>query len=57
MVLSKYWDGHIAWFVNKNLTLVAAYVNTGDKDKVYRHGSAKDLGVGSGPGFSVQYHF
>ncbi len=57
MVLSKYWDGHIAWFVNKNLTLVAAYVNTSDKDKFYRHGSAKDLGVGSGPGFSVQYHF
>ena len=52
-----YWDGHIAWFVNKNLTLVAAYVNTGDKDKFYRHGSAKDLGVGSGLVFSVQYQF
>ena len=52
-----YWDGHVAWFVNDNLTLVAAYVQTGDKDKFYRHGSAKDLGVGSGLVFSVQYQF
>jgi hypothetical protein len=52
-----YYDGHVAWFVNDNLTLVAAYVQTGDKDKFYRHGSAKDLGVGSGLVFSVQYQF
>ena len=52
-----YYDGHVAWFVTDSLTLVAAYVQTGDKDKFYRHGSAKDLGVGSGLVFSVQYQF
>jgi len=52
-----YWDGHVAWFVNKNLTLVAAFTETGDPDKFYRKGSAKDLGVGSGLVLSVQYQF
>ena len=31
--------------------------NLGAKDKFYRHGSAKDLGVGSGAVFSIQYQF
>ena len=52
-----YWDGHVAWFVNQNLTLVAAFAETGDKDKFYRRGSAKNLGVGSGVVFSIQYQF
>ncbi len=52
-----YYDGHVAWFVNDNLTLVAAFAETGDKDKFYRRGSAKNLGVGSGLVFSVQYQF
>ena len=52
-----YWDGHVAWFVNERLTLVAALVQTGDKDKFYRHGSAKNLGVGSGLVLSAQYQF
>ena len=52
-----YWDAHVAWFVTKRLTLVAAFAETGDKDKFYRHGSAKNLGVGSGAVFSVQYQF
>ena len=52
-----YWDAHVAWFVTEKLTLVAAFAETGDKDKFYRHGSAKDLGVGSGAVFSVQYQF
>ena len=52
-----YWDGHVAWFVTKQLTLVAAFAETGDKDKFYRHGSAKNLGVGSGAVFSIQYQF
>ena len=43
--------------MNPNLTLVAAYVETGDKDRFYQHGSAKNLGVGSGLVFSVQYQF
>ena len=52
-----YWDAHVAWFVTKNLTLVAAFAETGDKDKFYYKGSAKNLGVGSGAVFSVQYQF
>ncbi|MBR0197678.1 MAG: DUF3034 family protein [Kiritimatiellae bacterium] len=52
-----YYDGHVAWFVTDKLTLVAAYVDTGDKDKFYRRGSAKNLGVGNGLVFSVQYQF
>jgi len=52
-----YWDGHVAWFVTKNLTLVAAFAETGDKDKFYRKGSAKNLGVGAGAVFSIQYQF
>ncbi len=52
-----YWDGHVAWFVNKSLTLVAAYAVTGDKDRYYRYGNAKDLGVGDGLVFSAQYQF
>ena len=52
-----YYDGHVAWFVNKNLTFVAAFAETGDKDKFYRRGSTKNLGVGSGLVLSVQYQF
>ena len=52
-----YYDGHVAWFVTDKLTLVAAYVDTGDKDEFYRRGSAKNLGVGNGLVFSVQYQF
>ena len=52
-----YWDAHVAWFVTKRLTLVAAFAETGDKDKFYRKGSAKNLGVGSGAVFSIQYQF
>lgn len=49
---SDYWDGHVAWFVNKQLTLVGAYVSTGNKDKGFG-----DLGVGDGFVLSVQYQF
>ena len=52
-----YWDAHVAWFVTKRLSLVAAFAETGDKDKFYRGGSAKNLGVGSGAVFSIQYQF
>lgn len=52
-----YYDGHVAWFVNESLTLVGAYAYTGDKDKFYRHGKTKDLGVGGGFVLSVQYQF
>ena len=52
-----YWDGHVAWFATDKLTLVAAFTETGDKDKFYRDGSAKNLGVGSGLVLSAQYQF
>ena len=52
-----YWDAHFAWFITKQLTLVAAFAETGDKDKFYRKGSVKNLGVGSGAVFSLQYQF
>ena len=52
-----YWDAHVAWFVTKNLPLVAAFAETGDKDKFYKKGSVKNLGVGSGAVFSLQYQF
>ena len=52
-----YYDAHVAWFVTKNLTLVAAFAETGDKDRFYRNGNTKKLGVGSGAVFSVQYQF
>ena len=52
-----YFDAHVAWFATPKLTLVGAFVATGDKDKFYRHGSAKDLGVGSGFVLSAQYQF
>lgn len=37
--------------------IVAAFAETGDKDKFYRKGSTKNLGVGSGAVFSIQYQF
>ena len=49
---SDYWNGHVAWFVTKQLTLVGAYVNTGNKNKGFG-----DLGVGDGLVLSVQYQF
>ena len=52
-----YYDVHVAWFVTDALTLVGAYAYTGDKDKFYRKGSTKDLGVGGGFVLSVQYQF
>ena len=43
--------------MNDKLTLVAAFAETGDPDKFYRKGSAKNLGVGSGLVLSIQYQF
>ncbi|MFA6355825.1 MAG: DUF3034 family protein [Candidatus Omnitrophota bacterium] len=48
---SNYWDAHAAWFVNKNLSLVAAYVNSGD------HESTSKVGLGDGIVLSAQYAF
>ena len=52
-----YYDGHVAWFVTPQLTLVGAYAYTGDKDRFYRAGNPKNLGFGSGLVLSVQYQF
>jgi hypothetical protein len=48
---ADYWDTHVAWFVNPNLTLVAAYVYTGDSK------STSKVGLGDGAVLSIQYAF
>ena len=45
---ANYYDAHVAWLANKNLTLVAAYVNTGDSHKT---------GLGDGFVLNAQYAF
>ena len=52
-----YYDGHVAWFVTPQLTLVGAYAYTGDRDRFYRDGNPKNLGFGGGLVLSVQYQF
>ena len=52
-----YYDGHVAWFVTPQLTLVGAYAYTGDRDRFYRDGNPKNLGFGSSLVLSVQYQF
>jgi hypothetical protein len=48
---ADYWDAHVAWFVNKNLTIIAAYVNAGDLN------SSHEVGLGDGVVLSLQYQF
>ena len=48
---ADYWDAHVAWFVNNNLTLVGAYVNAGDEESHSR------VGLGDGVVLSLQYAF
>ena len=48
---ADYWDTHVAWFVNPNLTLVAAYVYTDDSK------STSKVGLGDGVVLSIQYAF
>lgn len=47
----NYWDAHVAWLVNKNLTLIGAYVNAGDEK------STSKVGFGEGLVLSLQYTF
>ena len=49
---ANYWDVHLAWLANKNLTLVLAYADTGR----YSLSNTK-VGLGSGPVLSAQYSF
>lgn len=48
---ADYWDAHAAWFANKNLTLIGAYVNAGDET------STSKVGLGDGVVVSAQYAF
>jgi len=48
---ASYWDAHAAWIVNKNLTLIGAYVNAGDEK------SKTETGLGDGVVLSAQYAF
>ena len=48
---ANYWDTHVAWTPNKNLTLILAYVDAGD------HKSASRVGLGNGVVLSAQYAF
>ena len=48
---ADYWDAHVAWFVNPNLTLVGAFVYTGDSQ------STSKVGLGDGVVLSIQYAF
>jgi hypothetical protein len=48
---ADYWDAHLAWFANANLTLIGAYVNAGDEK------STSKVGLGDGFVLSAQYAF
>lgn len=48
---ADYWDLHLAWLVNKNLSLILAYVNAGD------YKSTSEVGLGNGVVLSAQYSF
>lgn len=48
---SDYWDAHLAWSPNKNLTLIAAYVDAGNSK------SSSRVGLGNGIVLSAQYAF
>jgi hypothetical protein len=48
---ADYWDIHIAWLANKDLSLIAAYTYAGD------HKSTKEVGLGSGLVLSAHYAF
>jgi hypothetical protein len=48
---ADYWDAHVAWFANKNLSLIGAYVSAGDEK------STSEAGLGDGVVLSAQYAF
>lgn len=48
---ADYWNAHIGWLVNKNLSLIAAYADAGD-----RH-ATDNVGLGGGTVVSAQYQF
>jgi len=48
---ANYWDAHIAWTPNKNLSLILAYVDAGN------YKSSSVTGLGNGVVLSAQYAF
>jgi hypothetical protein len=54
---ANYWDAHVAWIPNKNLTLIAAYTVTGDYDKSVLQSTDTRTGLGNGFVISAQYAF
>ena len=48
---ANYWDAHLAYTPNKNLTLIGAYVDAGD------YKSTDKVGLGNGVVLSAQYAF
>ena len=50
---ANYWNAHLAWIPNKNLTLIAAYTATGSYTKA---GNTRQ-GLGNGFVLSAQYAF
>ncbi len=48
---ANYWDAHLAWIPNKNLTIIAAYTATG------RYTGSTRQGLGNGFVLSAQYAF
>jgi len=50
---TNYWNTHLAWIPNKNLTLIAAYTGTGSYNKT---GNTR-TGLGNGVVLSAQYAF
>lgn len=53
---NNYWDAHLAWIPNKNLTLIAAYTDTGSFND-YASGKTLRTGLGNGFVLSAQYAF
>jgi len=50
---TNYWDAHLAWMPNKNLSVIAAYTGTGSYNKA---GNSR-TGLGNGFVLSGQYAF
>ena len=48
---ADYWNAHLAYLANKNLSLIAAYLNAGD------YKSTSKFGLGEGFVLSAQYSF
>lgn len=48
---ADYWNAHLTWFADSHLSLIAAYVNAGERQSISR------VGLGDGMVLSAQYAF